>query len=290
MPLTLNKRVWVLAERLYIHTHSPAEFTTFLKQFDVDFSGKTYGDFSSIKGQYTFMSQDNYEFAEFMQLVPSYKYLSILTPIVFDSGIQSTQSDNWNYYGEFIKRWYPDLIELINLAGITINRRSEKLLYEEPEHVEEKDDFLSHPFGDPFLDYIRKETNEAYSAGLYLAVMFLSRKILEATTIRLFEVVFPKIVNREYSESNHDLWYDRGRNRYLGFDILIENMKENARTFHEDERLVLESIEHIRPFKNETNLAVHADYKIPDIAYLRSWKIPYVVDLSRRLFKKYCNP
>jgi hypothetical protein len=204
--------------------------------------------------------------------------------------IQATQTDNWNYYGEYIKRWYPDLLDLIRLAGITADSKLRKLSYDEAAYTEDKQDFLSHAFGDPFLDHIRKEINEAYAAELYLAVMFLSRKILEAATIRLFEVVFPKFVNREYSPSNHDLWYDRGRNRYHSFDTLLDNLKDHAKAFHEDQRLILEAVAHIQPFKNETNLCVHADYKIPDTAYLRAWKIPYVVGLARKLFRKYCNP
>ena len=35
MALTLNKRVWVLAERLYIAVHGTSEFLDLLRSFDI---------------------------------------------------------------------------------------------------------------------------------------------------------------------------------------------------------------------------------------------------------------
>jgi len=290
MTLTLNKRIWVLVERLYITCYDAENFLKVLQQDDIEYTSEIYASFGSTKGLYTFMSEENYTFAYFMELIPTYKYLSILQKIVFDPKIKATANDNWNYYGELIRNWYPDLIDLLKLAGVQVDYGSKKLTFPEVELPVEKKDYLPDGFGDIFLDYIRKEINEAYKNGWYLSVMFLSRKILEVTVVRVFEVVFPKLKNKNYSSDNHGLWYDTARGRYHNFETLLDNLKLKAKDFQEDEGLVIEFITLVRPFKDESNKNVHFDYKIPDEQYINQWRIPKIVGLARRLFRKYCNP
>ena len=59
MTLTVNRRVWVLAERLYIHIHEWKQFIQFLRQFGIDYPGEPYKGFRRAKGLYTFMSEDD---------------------------------------------------------------------------------------------------------------------------------------------------------------------------------------------------------------------------------------
>ncbi len=291
MPLSLNKRVWVLAERLYIHSYSPEEFLAFLKNHEIEYHGEPYEEFEkTFKGIYVFMSEDNLTFADFMEGVPSYKYLPLLQDIVFDKTIISTTADNWNYYGEFIKGWHPSLIELLKLADVEVQEAAKELLYNQPAETPQVGEFVAHDFGDPFLDYIKKEINNAHANNLFVSVMFLSRKILESIIVRVFEVVFPKLVNKEYAESNHALWYDKDRGKYQNFGVMLNNLKDKAGNFNEDKDLILEFVTLVRPFKDETNRCVHQDYKVPDEPYINQWKIPHTLYLARKLFRKYCNP
>lgn len=290
MALTLSTRVWVLIERLYIHCHSPDEFLNLLREADIEYPSELYPTLSSHPNTYIFMSEPNYTFAEFMKLVPSYKYIPLLERVAFDAKVQRTQKDNWNYYGEYIRNWYPELINLLNLAGIKVNKNTKKLDYEEELEAPATDDFLPNNFGDIFLDYIRKEINETYKSRNYLSVMFLSRKVLEVIIIRVFELVFPKILDRQYSAENHRLWYDKRNARYHNFETLLLNLKQNASRFDEDKDLIIQLVEYITPLKNATNECVHRDYKIPDATYVSQWKIPYVIGLANKVFRKYCNP
>jgi hypothetical protein len=295
MTFVLNKRVWLLAERLYIHAYdpdksSPNKFIKLLALHDIDYPGENYSNFGSIKGLYTFMSDDDYTFASFMEMIPSYKYLPVLKEIVFDEKIKRTAQDSWNYYGEGIRNWYPELKDLLKLAGVQIDKKTQQLTFPEIEYPFDKKDFLSDSFSDIFLDYIRKEINECYQNGLYLSVMFLSRKILEVIVVRIFEVVFPKLKNKTYSPENHSLWFDTKSNKHHSFDTLLDNLSEHAKDFHEDKDLILEFVSLVRPFKNESNKHVHFDYKTPDEQYINQWKIPIVIGLAKRLFRKYCNP
>lgn len=278
------------AERLYIHTHSPDEFRHFLAKHQIQYDNALYSDFGTIKSQYTFMSEPDFTFAQFMTGVPTYKYLPVLQDIVFDQNVRWTAADNWNYYGEPIRRWLPAMRDLLKLAGVVINSATKTLAYAEEEARESGPSLLPYAFGDQFLDNMRREANAAFAAGHYLSVMFLSRKMLEASFVRLFEVVFPKLVNGQYSAAHHDLWYDKRRNNFHSLDTLITNLSTNAGAFHEDTRLVKELCSLAKPFKDETNACVHLDYKAPTQSYVEQWRLDYVLGLARRLFKKYCNP
>jgi hypothetical protein len=290
MTLAINKRVWILAERLYIHAYTTDKFINLLARHDIDYMGEIYNGFNTTKGLYTFMSEDDYTFASFMELVPSYKYLPLLKEIIFDERVKKTERDNWNYYGESIRNWYPELIDLLKLAGVQIDDDTQQIAFPEVESPPDKKDFLSDGFGDIFLDYIRKEINECYKNDWYLSVMFLSRKILEVTVVRIFEVVFPKLKNKTYSPDNHSLWFDTSHNKYHSFDALLDNLFDHAQDFHEDRDLILDFVSLVRPFKNESNKHVHFDYKTPDQQYINQWKIPKIVGMARKLFRKYCNP
>jgi len=290
MSMNLPTKIWVLAERLYISRHGTDEFIDLLKEQGVEYSNDLYSEFGKTKPLYTFMSEENYDFANFMQTVPNYKYLKILEKIIFDRKVFETKNDYWNYYGERIRNWYPSLIELLDFAKVNRDVRLKKLSYLDEDYESKSEDFLPYAFNDPFLDYIRKELNESYEQDLYLSVMFLSRKIVEVIFIRLFEVVFPKLVNGKYCDDNHNLWYDIERNGYRSFTELIDNMRDNASAFHEDKSLIQEFCSIVKPLKKETNSCVHSDYKVPDAGYVRDWRVAYVVNLGRKLFKKYCNP
>jgi hypothetical protein len=290
MAVNVPKKIWVYVERLFICQYSVKDFKKLLKEFDVIYNNKIYRQFDSTKVLYTFMSEENYAFADFMQTVPKYKYLPILERVVFDSKIIGTKNDGWNYYGEHIKHWYPTVMEMLKISDIKVDRKSQKLVFKETEYIPSGDDFLPYPFNDPFLDYIRKEINESYKGRLFLSTMFLSRKLLEAIFTRVLEIVFPKLISGKYSESNHNIWYNKTRNSYRDFSELIENAKTSSKSFQEDKDLIEELCAFVKPFKDETNSNVHNDYKIPDENYINQWKTTHIINMARKVYKKYCNP
>jgi hypothetical protein len=118
----------------------------------------------------------------------------------------------------------------------------------------------------------------------------LSRKLLEALVIRIFEVVLPKMVAGNYMQTNHDLWYDRGRGRHHGFEILLTNLRARSADFHEDKELVESACDSTEKVRIEANRCVHKDYKIPDEALVKSLGIEMATVSLRKLYRKYCNP
>jgi len=289
MSFVINNQIWQLAEKLYIHCYEIDGFVNFLRSHKINLPDDFYSNFEI----YSFMSTEQNRFAQFMQRVPSYRYLPILEKIIFDEKIKSTQRDNWNYYGVYIRRWYPELLDQLKQAGLEIDDSNNKIIPRESEagKIQEKPDFLRYNFNDPFLDYIRKEINENYNNTQYLAVMVLSRKMAECIIIRIFEVVFRKHDSSGvYNEPNHFLWFDKSKNRFQNFGTLLINLKNNSSSFDEDRDFVEEICTLIKPFKDEMNRIVHYDYKIPTKDHVEQWDIPDIFNRLGKLYKKYCNP
>ena len=296
MSIKLNQEIWMYVERLYIHCYNSNDFKIFLKKYGIEYDSDHYVKFSkSGKAHelplHKFMSEPNYDFAHFMQTIPTYKYLPILQQIVFDSKIVATRQDGWNYYGQSIRNWHPKVVEILRATGVNIDNSDKRLSINEYEENFGGPDFLPYDFNDLFLDYIRKEINESYNNGQLLAVIMLSRKLLEALIIRIFEVVFPKMTHgSNYNGGNHELWYSSSRGRYHGLETLISNLKSKSSDFHEDKELLEQTCDVTETIRVEANKCVHRDYKIPDEDYLKSLKIETAVVFIRKLYKKYCNP
>jgi hypothetical protein len=289
MGFVINNQIWQLTEKLYIHCHKVDGFVNLLKSHEVNLPDDFYSSFEI----YSFMSSEQNNFVQFMQGVPSYRYLPILEEVIFDENIRSTQRDNWNYYGVYIKNWHPELLDRIKRAGLEIDNSKNKIIRTdiEIEQAYDTQDFLKYSFNDPFLDYIRKEINESHNSGLYLAAMILSRKLAECLVVRVFEVVFKERDERgAYNEHYHSLWYDKTRSRVHNLDTLIDNLKDNSTSFYDSKDLVEEVCLLVKPFKNEINKIVHRDYKIPNKEEVDKWDIPGLFNKLRRLYIKYCNP
>lgn len=190
MSLIVYNKIWQLTEKLYIHCYGIDGFVSFLESHEVKLPDGFYNNFEI----YSFMSTEQNQFAQHMQGVPSYRYIPILEKIVFDEKIKNTKRDNWNYYGIYIRDWYTELIRQLKRRKLNIDNNNSKLTYmgHEIVHVQTGSDFLKYNFNDPFLDYIKKEINETYHNGHYLAVMVLSRKLIECLIKRIFEIVFRK--------------------------------------------------------------------------------------------------
>ena len=299
MSTSINKKVWLYVERLYIHVYSPRKFIEFLGEHDIKYSESYDGLFNFEQSGkdsvitpdgYEFMSEENDSFMNIMERTPNYNYMKILNEIIFDETIKLTKEDTWNYFGERVSEWYSKIIEFLCLADMSIDYETNQIFQNESVDFDETGDFLKYPFNDEFLDYIRKEINESYNNRLYLSVMILSRKLLETTIIRIFEVVYPKYDPSGYNETNHDLWYDKHHGRRHFFGVLIDNLKANSGKFDEDKELIETICSKIKPFKDETNRFVHRDYKIPNESDVKSWKINELMALTHKMYRKYCNP
>ncbi len=289
MPLVIKDQTWQLAEKLYIHSYRVEGFIDLLKSHEIVLPDDFYSGFEV----YAFMTTVHNEFARFMQKVPSHRYLSLLKDIIFDGNIRNTQRDNWNYLGVQIKTWYPELLKSLEESHLEISMSEQEIIFSEiiSRQIQSNPDFLIYDFNDYFLDYIKKEINEAYNEGHYLAVMILSRKLIECVIFRICEVVFnEKDANGTYNRDNHILWFNLSEGRNLGLDKVLDNLKDNSSRFYGYKDLVEEICLLTRPLKNRINKMVHRDYIIPTKEIVDDEDIPGLCNKLRRLYGKYCNP
>lgn len=289
MGFMVSEQIWQYVEKLYIHCYKIDGFIDFLKSRDIILPQ----DFYANRDIPIIMSTDSRDFSHYMKGVSFYRYISVLEGMIFDRKIKDTQLEEMEYYGIYVKSWYPQLIDQIQKAGLIIDNVENKVNRKEDTSSEgvSSQDLLVMSFNDIFLDYIKKEINECYSRGNYLAAMILGRKLAECTIIRIFEVVFrKKDVNGTYNAAHHALWFDTAKNRILDFDDLLQNLKDNSADFQEDKVLVEEISLQVRTFKNETNQLVHRDYKIPNQKGVDGWDLPGIFGKLCKVYKKYCNP
>ena len=130
--MSIDSKVWVYVERLYIHAHGADTFRQLLLSLGIKYTNDLYNHFEETKPKYTFMSQENYDFANYMKNVPEEKYIPLLERIVFDPKVMATTRDNWNYYKEPIKKWLPLVRELLIANGIQLDSRNFRLIHQAP--------------------------------------------------------------------------------------------------------------------------------------------------------------
>lgn len=289
MALVIKNRLWELSEKLYIHCYKTSGFIDFLRSNGVNLPDDYYSNFEV----YSFMSTEQNNFAQFMQRIPTYRYFPILEKIIFNENIKNTQRDNWNYYGTYIKKWYPELVNQIKQAGLVLDDLGQKISVQEIEQDFPGGnlDFLQYDFKDPFLDYLKKEINENYNDGHYVAVVILSRKLMECIVLRIYEIVFrEKDENGIYNARHHGLWYDVSSGRTLNFDRLIDNLRDNSVSFYDAKDLMEDTCVLMKSFKKEANKVTHRDYKIPTQDNVEKLDIPGICSKLRRLYLRFCNP
>ena len=159
MNTSISDQTWQYVEKLYVHCYELDGFLNFLKSKSIEIPDNLYENFEV----YKFMTTENRGFSEVMRNVPIYRSLLVLSEIVFDSKIKSTEQSNWNYYGVLIKNWYPQVVDLIKLGGFIVDF-SKKEIIPQDELTSGSDirDLIEVSFSDPFLDPIKKEINECY--------------------------------------------------------------------------------------------------------------------------------
>lgn len=286
MNSSISDQIWQYVEKLYVHCYELDGFLKFLKNKGIEIPENLYENFEV----YRFMTTDNRGFSEIMRNVPIYRSLSVLSEIIFDSKIKSTEQSSWNYYGVLIKNWYPQALNLIKQDGFIVDL-SKKEIVSQAESTTSLNirDFIEVSFSDPFLDPIKKEINECFAEGYYIAVMLLSRKLAECLIVRLFESVFPKRdQDGKYNSFNHGLLYNVPKGKVHELSVLLENIKNNANAFHEDKLLIEDMCTAARPFKNNANHVAHRDYKNPNKNSIDEQNIPNIINLLWRLYRKYC--
>jgi S-layer protein (TIGR01567 family) len=137
MAKSLNEHIWSLVERLYIHVYTPNQFIQLLNENGIDYQSSSYSGLFDLdkKGSegalnpngYNFMKNGNNHIAHLMKKFPIQEQFDLLSQVIYDDAITETKEDGWNYFQEYVKDWYPAIIEYLEDAKVEFDYEGKSL-------------------------------------------------------------------------------------------------------------------------------------------------------------------
>ncbi len=105
-------------------------------------------------------------------------------------------------------------------------------------------------FPDDFYRGLTSEINKAFNYGILSAVQILSRKLLENLLI--------DILRNRYGPPRLELYFDKGRRRFQGFEILLKNVSDNLGDFAGSPGLDSNLLKRVNDFREQGNSSAHS--------------------------------
>jgi len=125
-----------------------------------------------------------------------------------------------------------------------------------------------------------EEINKAYTCGCYTATSILCRKVLE-------NLIIHHILKKKYptkSQQHREKYFDFERNGYLGFSILLSNLRTSAKEFS-DRKLVERICDLAEGFKDEADDMTHSLYHLATKKEIDEGNFQQILDLISELEK-----
>lgn len=198
--------------------------------------------------------------------------------------------DNWNYHGDYVKNWRPQLIEYLHDNGIIYNEEAKNFSLTSGETISlivpirQSSNLIDLEFNDVFYNELRSEINKAYQERLFTSVMLLSRKLFENLIIEILRMKYPP-----NKPSNLEIYYLVNDQKFQNFTILLKNIEERKSDFTVDEHLVTEIISLIKPFRKGANANAHSIIIVSDENDILEFGIPRISALLLRLYLNIKN-
>lgn len=105
-------------------------------------------------------------------------------------------------------------------------------------------------FPDDFYRDLVGQINGAFSSGVLPAVQILARKLLENLVI--------DILRKKYGPARLELFYDKGKRRFLGFEVLLKNLSDSLPDFVGSPGLDDALLRRVSAFREQGNAAAHS--------------------------------
>jgi len=213
--------------------------------------------------------------------------LIVIQDLLENNDVKNDINDNWNYHGDFICEWRPQLIDYLQRNGIIYDENVKKFNLLSGETISlivpnrQLKKLIDMEFGDVFYNDLRDEINEAYKMGLFTSVMLLTRKLFENLLIEILRIKYlPNI------PGNLEIYFIISDQRFQNFTILLKNIEDRKSEFTVDEPLVSEIISKIKPFRKGANSNAHSIIIISKEIDILNFDIPHI---SALLFRLYSN-
>jgi len=133
---------------------------------------------------------------------------------------------------------------------------------------------------DKLLKAHLEEINKTYTFGCYTATFILCRKVLE-------NLIIHHILRKKYptkSQHHREKYFDFARNGFLGFSILLSNLRASAKDFP-DRKLVERICDLAEGFKDEADDMTHSLYHIATKKEIDERNFQQILDLIAELEK-----
>ncbi len=122
-------------------------------------------------------------------------------------------------------------------------------------------EYIKYETINPFIKDHVDEVDRAYTFHCYTSAFILCRKIIENLLIDIIRKKYPKI------EKKHvEMYFDTTQGRMKDFSIIIKNLRERARDFDPDCKLLERILTKSEKFKGDANDKTHSWYHILKIS------------------------
>ena len=183
-----------------------------------------------------------------------------------------------NRYEESVQKFFShqdrECFKSIKIEKVTIKTsraRSRRELIEIAKYVTDDSLLKAH------LD----EINKAYTCGCFTATFIICRKVLE-------NLIIHHILRRKYptkSQQDEAKYYDTGKGRFLDFSVLLSNLRNSAKDFKSEKKLVLRICNLAEGFKDEANDMTHSLYHLATKKEIDEKNFQRILDLIAVLEK-----
>jgi len=198
--------------------------------------------------------------------------------------------DNWNYFGDYVRDWRPQLIEYLSENKIIYNEDAKNFSLTSGETISlivpmgQSSNLIDLDFNDVFYNELRNEINKAYQVRLFTSVMLLSRKLFENLIIEILRMKYPSNIS-----GNLEIYYFVKDGKFQNFTILLQNIEERKSDFTVDEHLITQIISLIKPFRKGANANAHSIIIVSDENDILKFDIPRISALLLRLYSNIQN-
>jgi len=159
-----------------------------------------------------------------------------------------------NKYSESVQRFFNerdrDTFKTIKIEKVSVKTSR-------PRGRREIIEIAKYETSDKLLKAHLEEINKTYTFGCYTATFILCRKVLE-------NLIIHHILKKKYpmkSQQHREKYFDFTRNGFLGFSVLLSNLRDSARDFP-DRKLVERTCDLAGGFKDEADDMTHSLYHI----------------------------
>lgn len=231
------------------------------------------------------------DIVNFWLSLPLEDSLIVIKDILENESAKRDESSNWNYFGDYVKYWRPQLIDFLKDNGIEYNDSSKtfSLIGGEPILItttkRKLPVLLDIEFNDFFYDALKKEINKAYKFGLFTSTMFLSRKLLENLVIEILRIKYPQNV-----QGNLDIYYNARDGRFHDFTILLRNFEQKKDDFNVDKQIISEFISLVKSFRPRANSNTHSIVVISNEDEVLTYDIEKMAALLLKLWNNIKSP